>query len=80
VREYGGNAASGPSAAALPPYSLTSSSGGYVWPVVLIGGLALLVLGTMLSLALGLASRHGAKKALAAAAAERGGTTQGAGP
>jgi ABC-type phosphate transport system substrate-binding protein len=60
---------------AIPPYALTSANGGYVWPVVLIAGLGLLVFGTLLSLALGLASRHGAKKALAAA-----GEASGSGP
>jgi ABC-type phosphate transport system substrate-binding protein len=64
-----GSPTDAPSVAALPPYTLVSANGGYVWPVVLVAGLGLLVLGTLLSVALGLASRHGAKKALAAAAA-----------
>jgi hypothetical protein len=57
---------------AIPPYSLTSAKGGYVWPVVLITGLGLLVFGTLLSLALGIASRRGAKQALAAAEGAKG--------
>jgi ABC-type phosphate transport system substrate-binding protein len=63
-----GSSSSTPPVGVLPPYTLVSAKGGYVWPVLLVGGLGLLVFGTVLSWALGLASRHGAKKALAAAA------------
>jgi PBP superfamily domain len=64
-----GSPSSAPPVGVLPPYSLVSAKGGYVWPVLLVGGLGLLVFGTVLTWALGMASRHGAKKALAAAAA-----------
>jgi ABC-type phosphate transport system substrate-binding protein len=51
-----------------PGTSLTSAGSRYAWPAVLVGGVVLLILGMLLSVALGFAQRRGERQAMAAAA------------
>ena len=60
-----GSLAPGPDV--LPPTALVSANDEYAWPVLVIGAVALIVLGTVMSFALRMASRQGAKRALAEA-------------
>jgi hypothetical protein len=69
-----------PGPQALPPASLAASDHGYVWPILLISAIALIALGTVMSFALSMASRHGAKKALADAGASAEPTEPTGGP
>jgi phosphate transport system substrate-binding protein len=62
-----GSGASGFPTGVLPPNTLASEGTSYAWPLVLIIGIALIVLGTALSAALRVASGRGAKRALAGA-------------
>ena len=62
-----GSATSGLPTGVLPPNTLASEGTSYAWPIVLIIGIGLIILGTLLSAALRVASGRGAKRALAAA-------------
>jgi hypothetical protein len=62
-----GTATSGLPTGVLPPNTLASEGTSYAWPIVLIIGIALIILGTLLSAALRVVSGRSAKKALATA-------------
>jgi ABC-type phosphate transport system substrate-binding protein len=54
----------------LPETALTASNTRFAWPIVLFGGLGLVIIGGVMTLALALAARHGERQALAAAGLE----------
>jgi hypothetical protein len=60
-----GSATSGLPTGVLPPNTLASEGTSYAWPIVLIIGIGLIILGTLLSAALRVASGRGAKTVLA---------------